>query len=161
MEHLVKEKYAQMIRVYRHLAQISINNGRKISNVEAKDTAEDFFNQCYHLKDYFKKDKTIKIFDDVEKYINKDPNLSLAADYCNIFKHAGLNNKPRSGKKIEKINTHIFLLHPTSQGKVNFSRLEIKIDGKSHDVFAIATECVKAWNKYLKKHGLQKIIEEV
>lgn len=150
-----------MIRVYRRLAQMSINNGEKISNAEAKDTAEEFFNQCYHLKDHFKKDKSIENKQDVEKYISNNSHLSLAADYCNTFKHGGLDKryKPRFHKKIEKINTHIFLLHPTPEGRVNFSRLELKADGKSYDVFAIATECVKAWNKFLKIHNKQDIID--
>lgn len=162
MDYTVKDKYAQMVRVYRRLAQISINTGSQISNTEAKDTAEEFFNQCYHLKDYFKKDLNINsLSEDVEEYINKNTHLSLAADYCNTFKHGGLDKKSRSGKKIEKINTHLFLFHKSNTGLSNFSRLEIKIDGKSYDVFAIASECLNAWNDYLKLNGLEEIIKGV
>ncbi len=162
MEYTVKEKYAHMIRVYHRFAQISINNGEKISNAEAKDTAEEFFNQCYHLKDYFKKDESIKNKQDVEEYITNNFSLSIAADYCNTFKHSGLdkNHKKRFDKDIEQINTHIFIFHPTPEGRVNFSRLELKVDGESYDVFAITTECVNAWNQFFKIHNRQDIIDE-
>jgi hypothetical protein len=162
MEHTVKDKYAKMVRVYKRLEKISTDNGQKISNTEAKDAAEEFFNQCYHLKDFFKKDASILVNGNViEEYINNDPNLSLAADYCNTFKHAGLNRRPRSGKIIEKINTHIYFHHPTDKGISNLSRIEFKVDGKSYDVFDVATECLKAWNNFLKSNNLQNIIDLV
>ena len=160
MEHSVKQKYSQMIRVYHRLAQMSTNTGDRISNAEAKDTAEEFFNQCYHLKDYFKKDKTISLSKDVEEYINSNPHLSLAADYCNTFKHGGLDRASRLGKKIEQINVHLFLFQPTQTGINNFTKLEIKIDGQSYEVFAIATECIKAWNEFLKSENLGDIITQ-
>ena len=161
MELSIKNKYAQMVRVYRRLAQISINTGHKISNTEAKDTAEEIFNQCYHLKDYFKKDKKLNRSFNVEEYVNENPYLSLAADYCNTFKHGGLDKKPRLGKNIEQINTHLFILHPSKTGFSNFTRLEIRVDGKSYDVFAIASECLKAWNDFLRTAGREDIINLV
>lgn len=148
MEFISKDKYFSMKRAYERLKKISTNNGNSISTTDAKDATEEFFNQCYHFKDWLKKDTSFLVSQNIEEFINKNNPLSLAADYCNSFKHAGLNQKPRSNTEIEKINTHtIFDLTPT--GFIAFSRLELTISGKKHDAFSLATDCINAWDEFL------------
>jgi len=40
----------------------------------------------------------------------------------------------------------------TSRGFVASSRLELMIGGQSYDAFKLATECVRAWDDYLRKN---------
>jgi hypothetical protein len=153
MEFSAADKYRRMLRAYDLLKRVNTDNGNSISNTDARDAAEEFFNQCYHFKDWLKKDATIDAGKSVEKYINASPALALAADYCNSFKHAGVDGKTRSGKDIQKINTHI-KMDITPSGFVTSSRLEVTISGTSYDVFSLATDCVAAWNTYLQENGI-------
>lgn len=147
MEFNAVDKYRSMLRSYDRLKKIETNNGNSIGNTESRDAVEDFFNQCYHLKDWLKKDKNITLSLDVEGFINDSQFLSLAADYCNTFKHGGLD-RPRSDKNLEKINTHVnFDL--TSKGFVASSRLELTISGEKYDAFKLATQCIEEWKKFI------------
>lgn len=153
MEFDAKDKYKKVIRYHKKLEKLQTNNGNKISNTDSRDLVEDFFNHCYHLKDWLKKDKKILLMNDVEDFINNCKYLSLAADYCNTFKHSGLDSKTRSNKTIDKINTHInFDLNPS--GFVASSRLEITIEGEKYDALGLAEECIKEWNSFLEKNEI-------
>lgn len=153
MEFNASDKYNSMIRSYKKLEKIQTNNGNEISNTDSRDAVENFFNQCYHLKDWLKKDTKIKLILDIENYVNNSINLSLASDYCNTFKHAGLDKKSKSGKTLDKINTHI-KFDLTSAGFVASSKLEITIDGQKHDAFDLATKCLDDWNNFLKLNNI-------
>lgn len=147
------DKYRSMLRSYDHLKKIQTNNGNSISNTDSRDAVENFFNHCYHLKDWLKKDPQVTLKLDVEEYINSSSSLSLAADYCNTFKHAGLDRKNRSKRKLEKINTHINLdLTPT--GFVASSKLELTIGGEKYDALDLATQCIKAWDSFIEMNGI-------
>jgi len=154
MEFNASNKYRSMQRAYEKLRKIQTNNGNEISNADSQDAVENFFNQCYHFKDWLKKDSRILLQLDVEEFITSSPCLSLAADYCNMFKHAGLDRRGRSEKQLEKINTHVnFDLTPG--GFIASSRLELTIDGEKYDALKLATECMEEWDKFL---DLNKVI---
>lgn len=153
MEYNAKDKYYGVKRSYERLKKINTDNGNSTSNTNAKDATEDFFNQCYHFKDWLKKDTSITLAGDVENFISKSDPLSLSADYCNSFKHAGLDKKSRSGQEIEKMNTHInFDLTP--RGFVASTRLELTISGKKYDAFSLATDCMKEWDSFLEQNQI-------
>lgn len=153
MEYNAKDKYYTTKRAYERLKKINTDNGNSISNTDARDATEDFFNHCYHFKDWLKKDSSVTLSDDVEKFISNSTVLSLAADYCNSSKHAGLNKQSRSDKNIEKVNTHINL-DLTPRGFVATSRLELTIGGEKYDAFALATDCMNEWDKFLKQNNV-------
>jgi hypothetical protein len=153
MEYNAAEKYRRLLRTYGVLERISTDNGNSISNTDARDAVEEFFNQCYHFKDWIKKDPSIKVGQNVEEFINSSLAMQLAADYCNSLKHAGLDRVSRSGKTIERVNTHM-KIDLTSRGFVASSRLELTISGQSYDAFKLATECVEAWEKYLRENNI-------
>jgi hypothetical protein len=152
MEYSAAEKYRGMLRAYDALKRVSTDNGNAISNRDANDAAETFFNQCYHFKDWLKKERPADAMS-IETFISTNDALALAADFCNSFKHAGLDRAPRSGKDIQRINTHV-KMDLTPRGFVTSSRLELTISGKSYDAFTLATDCLKAWNIYLQKNGI-------
>lgn len=152
MEFNAVDKYRSMLRSYGRLKKIETDNGNSIGNTESRDAVEDFFNQCYHFKDWLKKDKGISLSLDVEEFISESQFLSLAADYCNTFKHAGLDRN-RSDKNLEKINTHVkFDLTP--RGFVASSRLELTISGEKYDAFNLATQCIEEWENFIKLNGI-------
>ena len=152
MEFNAVDKYRGMLRSYDRLKKIETNNGNTIGNTESRDAVEDFFNQCYHFKYWLIKDTSMNIEkENLENFITQSSALSLAADYCNSFKHAGLDGEPRSGKDIQKINTHInFDLTP--KGFVASSHLEITISDQKYDSFKLAEDCIKDWNLFLEKN---------
>jgi hypothetical protein len=94
MDYPFSKKYHAMMRAYEKLQTISTDNGPNITNTDAGDLAETFFDKCYHLKDWIKKDPVIGTKVDVEAYINKVGALRIIADYCNSTKHAGLDRSP-------------------------------------------------------------------
>lgn len=51
MEYSAADKYRRMLRAYDVLKRVTRDNGNSISNTDARDAAEDFFNQCYYFKD--------------------------------------------------------------------------------------------------------------
>lgn len=154
MEFTAKDKFSSMKRAYERLKRINLNQGNAISNTDAKDATEEFFNQCYHFKDWLKKDTSIAVIQEVEVFINKSDSLALAADYCNSFKHSGLDKPSRSNKIIEKINTHIkFDLTPT--GFIASSRLEITISAKKYDALSLASDCLHEWEKFLEQNNIK------
>lgn len=141
-----------MNRAYDRLKKIATNNGDEISNTDASDAAEDFFTKCYHLKDWLKKEFP-HLSSDIENHITSSQNLSLAADYCNTFKHGGLDKQSRHRDEIEKINTHINIDF-SSTGFLATSSLEITIGGVKHDALQLASDCIKEWDEYLAKHEI-------
>ena len=142
-----------MVRSYARLKTITTDAGNTISLHAARDAADDFFQHCYHLKDWLKKDSRTSQLD-VEGLINSSQALSLAADYCNSFKHGGLNKNSRSGKAIQETNVHT-TLDLTPKGFVATSRLEIIIDGKSYDAFKLAADCMKEWDDFLASNSIK------
>jgi len=149
MEYNAEDKYKSMLRAYNRLKIINTNTGNKHGNTEAKDATENFFNQCYHLKDWIKRDSSINLSTDLEKYINNSQHLSIAADYCNNFKRAGLDNTSRLKKNIENLSTHV-KFDLTKNGFIASSKLEVTIDGEKYNSLDLAKNCIKEWNIFLK-----------
>lgn len=154
MEYNSKDKYYSMKRSYERLEKINTDNGNLISNTDPKDAAEDFFNQCYHFRDWLKKDSSVTLVNNIEEFINNSTALSLAADYCNSFKHAGLDKKSRPGQELEKMNTHVNF-DITPRGFVASARLEFTIGGKKYDAFSLAIDCMIEWEKFLKQNQIK------
>ncbi|HLZ15208.1 MAG TPA: hypothetical protein VKQ34_04430 [Candidatus Saccharimonadales bacterium] len=152
MQYEASQKYGSMIRAYERFKHLSINNGSSISLHAARDAADDFFQHCYHLKDWLKKDPATSSLD-TENFINKSQPLALAADYCNSSKHGGLDKSSRSGATIEAANVHT-TLDLTSQGFIASSRLEITVSGVKYDAFKLATDCIKAWKSFFASNNV-------
>lgn len=152
MEFKAADKYHRMRRSYESLRTVATNNGNSISLSQAKEAAEDFFSHCYHLKDWLIKELP-HLKRAVEDYITNSVPLSLAADYCNTFKHAGLDRTPRSGHHLEAVLQHT-RLDPTPRGFVASAQVEIKTAGKSYRAFDIATECIRDWDAFFQSNGI-------
>ncbi len=105
MDYKAEEQYQSVIRAYESLRTLATDIGNTaVIGLAAMDAAKTFFTECYHLKDWLKKDSRIKRPQDVEDFISQSQTLSLAADLCNSLKHAGLDKNPRSGMNLDRIN---------------------------------------------------------
>ncbi len=155
MDFRAKDKFYSMKRSYERFMKICTDNGTHINDTEAKDAAEDFFNQCYHLKDWLKKDTEIKLIEDVEAFVHKgSQSLVLAGVYCNSLKHGGLRICA-PGPKLDQVLTHVYLLQPSPKGYINYSRVEIRFGGKKYDALTLATQCMKEWEAFLGRNGIE------
>ena len=152
MDFDIGSKYRQMKRAYDKLETIGTNTGSSITNVDAKDAAEEFFTQCYHFKDWLKKAYPA-LNRTVEQYISNSLPLSLAADFCNTFKHAGLDSNPRLREHLATINTHI-KMDFTPQGIVASSHIEIKTPTRSFNGLDIAGQCIQEWDKFIQNNNV-------
>jgi hypothetical protein len=145
----------QLMRAYAKLKTISTDNGPNITNTDAADLAEAFFNQCYHLKDWIKNDPVIRAKVDVEAHIDEVGALRIIADYCNSLKHGGLgkNYKPRSGGKLEQVQTHM-KIDLTPKGFVSSAQLTIIVGGKPYNAYKLATDGVAAWTTFFARNSI-------
>ena len=78
-----------MMRAHKKLLGIATSTGNSISLSEAREATEEFFSHCYHFKDWLLKEQP-NLKQSVEDHISNSKALSLAADICNSYKHAGL-----------------------------------------------------------------------
>jgi hypothetical protein len=152
MKFKMAEKYHRMIRSYEKLRKISTNTGNSISLSCAKEATEEFFTECHHFKDWLIKELP-NLKQTVESYISNSAPLSLAADYCNTFKHAGLDKKPRSGQQLVEVLQHT-RMDITPQGFVCSAQVEIKTDAKNYRAFDLATDCIHDWNAFLRINSI-------
>jgi len=183
MNYNAEDQYQSMVRAHEALRALATNVGKTavIGDHAAGDAAKSFFIECYHLKDWLKKDSRIKRPKDVENFISKSHALSLGADLCNSLKHAGLNKTPRSGMYLDKINMAYSLDIPasTEPGFIKMTRnpsdgdtitisrsnrtgspvatakVVLTIGGKKYEAFDVATQCVKDWDAFLATQGIQ------
>ncbi|MDX2080383.1 MAG: hypothetical protein SFU53_06320 [Terrimicrobiaceae bacterium] len=179
-----QEQYQSMLRAFQDLQAISDDAGREvqIGDPRPSDAARTFFLQCYHLKDWLKKDSRIGDPKAVERWINQCEALSIAADVCNSLKHAGLSQPPRSGKALEMINlayrldfppgakTDIkFLKQPIDGDTITICRTPLAIlkgkpiataeiiltlDGVQRPALIVARQCIQDWDQFLSDNGI-------
>lgn len=183
MNFSAEEQYQRMHRAHARVCKTAtdIGNTVVIGDHTAADETKVFFSECYHLKDYLKKDHRIDDPGEVEAFVTASPALSMAADLCNAFKHAGLDKPPRSGMNLDRINMAYSLdISETSiQGTINIARVPcdgdtiaiirsnrvgptvatakviLTVGGTKHDAVTIATECIRDWDVFLASKGIQ------
>jgi hypothetical protein len=153
MDYSFSKKYHAMMRAYDKLKTISTDNGPHIVNTDAGDLAEAFFNHCYHLKDWIKKDPAIPSHVDVEAYIQKTCALRIVAVYCNSLKHAGLDRKSRSGGQVENVLTHL-KIDLTPRGFVSSAQFEIILGSKRYNAYKLASDSVAAWKSFFALNSI-------
>lgn len=115
---------------------------------DAVRAAENFFITCHSLKDWLKKDYP-HLEQAIENYITSSPPLALAADYANMRKHGKLDRRARSGKRIDRMNTH-GVVTEGDEGLVTSAKVVIVFDdGTTEDVLPLAEKCLRAWESFL------------
>jgi hypothetical protein len=115
-----------------------------------------FFQACYHLKDWIKNDPAAApVAPLVEGYISRTPCLALAADICNGSKHLVLTMPPRSGHPSDFLH-----IGTTQNVRLETIAMSFRVDTPtgSQDAFQVATDCVKAWNAFVRANLLSTLV---
>ena len=182
MNYSAEEQYQSMHRAFERVRTLATDIGKTavIGDHAAADATKAFFTECYHFKDYLKKDLRIAPAE-VETFVTASRALSMAADLCNSFKHAGLNRPPRSGMQLDQINmAYSLILSVTDEpGMISMARqpsdgdtiaigrsnligppvatakVVLTIGGNKHDAVAVATQGLADWDSFLASKGIQ------
>jgi hypothetical protein len=144
-------QYERVIRWFERFKTINSGKMHTTSTENYEDEVHAFFQNCYHLKDWIKNDTSITRLLDVEKYINATVSLQLCADICNALKHLSRNRPNRSGKDPEFGKQEVFLDLGTSGRAIRITYWVDTKDGPM-DAFALATDCVAAWDCYIRTY---------
>jgi hypothetical protein len=177
MKYSAEEQYQGMHRAFERMRALATDIGKTvvIGDHAAADATKAFFIECYHFKDYLKKETRIQPPSDVEVFISANPALSMAADLCNAFKHAGLDKPPRSGMHLDQINMaySLDISATTEPGMISMTRIPsdgdtitisrsnrfgppiatakvvLTVGGNKHDALKAATQCIADWDRFL------------
>ena len=113
-----------------------------------KDYVYSFFQNCYHLKDWLKNDKSIKIDkEELEVFVNNCKGMKICKGICNGSKHL-ISKNPRIGE------SSYFMVLEAGKKPVISVKYNIEANGESQDAFSLASECMREWQYFFKKNNL-------
>jgi len=147
----MNESLKQWERVKRALLRIENNKNRQMDEYE--DDVWNFFQNCWHLKDWIKNDPAINSVhqESVECDVKKVDELVICADLCNRSKHLKLTCKrvdaDVTGRNIN-INTG-----PPGEGYGEYNFIITIDDGRSFDAITVARISVEKWAGLLESYG--------
>lgn len=145
-----------MKRWYDRFAAIDAGRAHDIASDNYLDQIHAFFMNCYHLKDWIKNDASVPISTKqvVETYINGSRPLRLCADICNSLKHLSLASNSRSSENPSFGKKQFALALGAGDPPTISLKYEVQTASRPEDAFTLATDCVTAWDDFMKKHGL-------
>lgn len=148
MEPIYIQQYYRMFLNFEKLEDFYNTNLKRVDISwmnPVKNLALSFFESCYHLKDYIKKEITDKKI--VEDYINKSKYLKICADITNQSKHQSLNKRSRTWENKIQINTtsNIDLINNKASQTCFITFKWEKIDS-----LILAKNCKEEWDIFLK-----------
>jgi hypothetical protein len=143
------EQWDRVRRWYLRFREISEGKLHDRSSDFYQDDIYAFFMNCYHLKDWIKKDPTASSLSaEVEDFITNVPEMALCADICNGIKHLVLL-KPRSSEN-PQFEKRLFRVGVGTQPTAIAVEYTIEMESGAIDAFELATRCLKAWEGFLK-----------
>ena len=105
------------------------------------DAARATFADCWHLKDWLRKDSRIAATPkagaiELDSYVNGCAYLPIAADIANAEKHAGPDrNAPRSGSHLTAVNAKFVLTLPLATDKAGQVKARLEaFEGRNENV---------------------------
>jgi hypothetical protein len=146
------EQYNRILRWYAKFK--SINNGieHNRSSECYKDEIYAFFINCYHLKDWIKNDRSLKITNIkkiVEKFIDESTSMTICRDICNGLKH--LNSTHKKASKDTRFGPCHHNLNLLGQiNPIYSAKYTIISRGKNFDAFSLATSCINEWKAFIR-----------
>jgi hypothetical protein len=146
------ESLKQWERVKRALLRIENNKNRQMDEYE--DDVWNFFQNCWHLKDWIKNDTAIDSVhrEPVECDVKKVDELVICADLCNRSKHLKLTRKCVDADVTGRDITVSAAPPGKGYGEYNF---KITIDdGRTFDAINVARISVKKWAGLLTSYGV-------
>ena len=139
---------SQFDRVKRFLKRLE---SRHRSHVEYEDDILAFFLNCWHLKDWVKKDAHFPSDkrDAVLKLVHSNPTLMICRDLANGTKHLLSPTDVVAGHKLTAID--MSALGGEGDGVDFIIAFE---GGATRSGYALAFECVRAWESIFAKAGV-------
>jgi len=149
------EQLERVKRWYQRFQEINQGRGFERNPDFYQDVVMAFFLNCYHLKDWIKNDGQIPpaIRSKVEDFINNTYDLKLCADIANGIKHLKLESLPRTGQQPE-FGGRKYDLTLGGEEQIIKIKYSILTQAGPVDAFTLASDCVSAWENFLKNHQL-------
>lgn len=148
-----EEQYERVKRWYRRFEEINQGTENYRTSEDCRDAVYAFFINCYHLKDWIKKDKSLALNEPeqkkVEAWVEKETALNTCGDVCNGLKHLHFSPRflTRTGTVPKWKGSQMQLDLPQ---KILKSKYEIETDRGTEDAFDLATECLEKWKKFIE-----------
>jgi hypothetical protein len=107
-----------------------------------------FFQNCFHLRDWLKKDNfaSAKFSQNPSDYVKIQQDLALCADLANAVKHMKLDRPTKTGAEPKLANRGMSI---TGGSPIIMLKANIEHNGVMIDAFKLATKCMAAWSAYL------------
>lgn len=150
-----REQYDRMKRWLDRFEILDTGRQHNVSSDNYIDEIYAFFMNCYHLKDWLKQDVSVPetIQQCVENHINQNRALTLCADLCNSLKHLVLSSRRKSDED-PTFGKKGFSLELGAGPAMIALKYQVETTGEPIDAFQLASDCVDAWDDFLKKHNL-------
>lgn len=147
------DQFARVKRWYDRLKKVNDGVQHDRSTDHYQDEVYAFFINCYHLKDWIRKDVNCphifrrKVNDG--DFIKNSVPLSICHDLAIGAKHLEITT-PKNDPSTN-IGNRSFLLNLGGQNDPNIAiRYRVMSGGKSYDAFELATNCLHEWENVLK-----------
>lgn len=140
-----QEQYEKMIRWFKRLESIYKEVPGGFADFDARDIADVFFQNCYHLWDWIKEGSHSKISQkDIQSFIHNSECLKVCKDLCNGSKHAEIisDTDIHSDYVVDK------------DWKIHGRILIVKCGDKKYDALDLAKKCIEEWNRFFKEKGI-------
>ena len=147
------DQYERVKRWYQRFKSISESKEHNMPTDYYQDEVYAFFINCYHLKDWIKNDPSTNITEaEIENFVNSAEVLKVCGDLCNGSKHLTIKNPKLSTNT--RIGSRHFALNLGSIFPIIHIEYEVISGDKVYDAFTLATNCLNAWETFLKKKKL-------
>jgi hypothetical protein len=146
-----RDQWDRLNRTYSLVQQSSTGyrNDRPNSDYY-RDELFSFFETCLHMRDWLWRDPNVRLTqEDAGKLYNAHDCLKLAHDIAVGSKHIVIKN-PRVDPSARLVGQDVNVLAGTG---ASFA-WRIEADGRIHDGYGLATECLQAWHSILKQRKL-------
>jgi hypothetical protein len=155
MAAIYREQYDRMRRWYQKFVTLDQGRLHDVSSDNYVDDIYAFFMNYYHLKDWIRNDNKVaaSVRKAVEPYVGSNRCLKLCGDICNSLKHLRLKpkKKQRSGESPAFGKKQFRLDLGTTTIDLKY---EVNTTTGPIDAFQLATECVDAWDTFLRDNRL-------
>lgn len=164
LKDIVLDNYAwinQYNRIKRHINYIN----RLIKDIdfdehELGDLFFDYCIHCFHLRDYM---QSVNIcMKDTLDFIKENKYLSICWGIADTVKHFKITKKhPYNCHRLyagpmEQTSTGFYDFPENSTKDIHLNDIySINIDGIDYDMFVFIENCMKSWDKFIKKNGLK------
>jgi hypothetical protein len=139
-----KAQYERLERAYARLQD------PYSSSVLYNDDLQHFFQDCWHLKDWIKNDKTIELGSSIEKLVMTEKSLRIVADLANGSKHLARHTH-HEGAYITA--THL-TVHLAQNKGIDVNYVITLADATTLSAQDLIHEAFNAWQVILKNLNL-------